>query len=141
MTSQNASASTKHIAKSSSTDTHADGASSSSSAVGAMTKSTKPNENSLANSNFPSGLHYVAPAQVDVVPMEESDSDTEAVVPLETEGPFINFAELKNRHAHLAVFLHYLLSNCDPASLVNENFFDIHFVILESDPSENVFHF
>jgi len=50
--------------------------------------------------------------------MDDSDSDTEAVVPLETEGPFSNFADLKNRTAHLAVFLHYLMSNCDPSSLV-----------------------
>lgn len=85
-----------------------------------MTKSKQSSgaaDYSAAN-NLPSGLHYVMPAQVDVVPMEESDSDTEAVVPLETEGPFVNFAELKNRPAHLAVFLHYLISNCDPASLV-----------------------
>lgn len=62
---------------------------------------------------------FIPPTQIDVIPMEESDSDTETAAPLDTEGPFSNFAELKTRPAHLAVFLHYLISNSDPASLVS----------------------
>ena len=34
------------------------------------------------------------------------------------QGPFSNFADLKSRPAYLSVFLHYLISNSDPSSLL-----------------------
>lgn len=37
---------------------------------------------------------------------------------LEDHGPFKSLSKLKEHNAHLAVFLNYVLSNCDPSSLV-----------------------
>lgn len=63
-------------------------------------------------------------AQMSTISVEESDTEVEphhqqaAKVDVDG-GPFSSFAELKTRLAHLAVFMHYLLSNSDPASLVS----------------------
>ena len=43
---------------------------------------------------------------------------------VEKEGPFCDFNRLKKKPAHLAVFLHYLISNSDPLPLVRN--FHIH---------------
>jgi len=37
-------------------------------------------------------------------------------------GVFSDIGQLKNRPAHIAVFLHYLLSNSDPCPLVSFSF-------------------
>uniref|UniRef100_A0A915BB49 DH domain-containing protein n=2 Tax=Parascaris univalens TaxID=6257 RepID=A0A915BB49_PARUN len=65
----------------------------------------------------PSGMHYVHTA--DIIPMEEGtdDDECEIPVPLETQGPFSNIADLKTRPAHLAAFINYLLANANPSSL------------------------
>uniref|UniRef100_F1KQK1 Rho guanine nucleotide exchange factor 12 n=1 Tax=Ascaris suum TaxID=6253 RepID=F1KQK1_ASCSU len=64
-----------------------------------------------------SGMHYVHTA--DIIPMEEGtdDDECEIPVPLETQGPFSNIADLKTRPAHLAAFINYLLANANPSSL------------------------
>ncbi|XP_066025356.1 rho guanine nucleotide exchange factor 11 isoform X2 [Pocillopora verrucosa] len=45
---------------------------------------------------------------------EEFASDDEKI---DDHGPFNDLEVLKNKAAHMAVFLHYLISNCDPSSL------------------------
>ena len=39
---------------------------------------------------------------------------------VEGQSPFDNLSELMVHHAHLAVFLNYVISNSDPAALVSE---------------------
>ena len=41
---------------------------------------------------------------------------------IDDPGVFGDISQLKNRPAHIAVFLHYLLSNCDPSSLVSSSY-------------------
>lgn len=85
-----------------------------------------------------SGMTFIRPGQVDVVPMDEEDEEEEeAILDLDTSGPFSSLPDLKARLGHLrspspahpptvprtplglcSVFLHYLLSNSDPASLL-----------------------
>jgi hypothetical protein len=50
---------------------------------------------------------------------------------LQVEEPsvFSDLNQLKHRPAHLAVFLHYLLSNSDPSSLASSSF-DLYFEYL-----------
>ena len=38
---------------------------------------------------------------------------------VDDQGMFVDISQLKNRPAHIAVFLHYLLSNSDPSPLVS----------------------
>lgn len=67
-----------------------------------------------------SGRVPLSAAQMSTISTEESDSEIEPVARVDVDGgPFSSFADLKTRLAHLAVFLHYLLSNSDPASLVS----------------------
>ncbi|VDK50548.1 unnamed protein product [Anisakis simplex] len=65
-----------------------------------------------------SGMHYMQ--TTDIIPMEEEtdDDESEIPLPLETQGPFSNIADLKTRPAHLAAFINYLLVNANPSSLV-----------------------
>ena len=44
---------------------------------------------------------------------------------VEGQSPFDNLGELMVHHAHLAVFLNYVISNSDPAALVSINIFDL----------------
>ena len=37
----------------------------------------------------------------------------------EDHGPFNSLNNLLHDHAHLAVFMNYVISNCDPSSLVS----------------------
>lgn len=63
------------------------------------------------------GMHFVQ--ATDIIPMEEEtdEDDSEIPLPLETQGPFSNLADLKSRPAHLAAFINYLLANANPSSL------------------------
>ncbi|XP_041470960.1 rho guanine nucleotide exchange factor 12-like isoform X1 [Lytechinus variegatus] len=71
-------------------------------------------------------LHAPGPTpqgQKNIMCMDEDDfqSDNEPVPPvppeLEDHGPFNDLEQLQKKSAHMAVFLHYLISNSDPSSL------------------------
>uniref|UniRef100_A0A8R1TWK1 Rho guanine nucleotide exchange factor 12 n=1 Tax=Onchocerca volvulus TaxID=6282 RepID=A0A8R1TWK1_ONCVO len=64
-----------------------------------------------------SGMHFVHP--VEIIAMEEETDDDGSEIPfnLEAQGPFLNFADLKTRPAHLAAFINYLLANANPSSV------------------------
>ena len=52
-----------------------------------------------------------------VISMEEDEFDSEEER-FDDHGPFIDFETLKGRPAHLAVFLHFLMSNSNPVPLL-----------------------
>ncbi|KAL3981614.1 Regulator of G protein signaling-like domain family protein [Acanthocheilonema viteae] len=63
------------------------------------------------------GMHFVHPIEI-IAMEEETDGDgTEIPFNLEAQGPFLNFADLKTRPAHLAAFINYLLANANPSSV------------------------
>jgi len=45
---------------------------------------------------------------------------------VEGQSPFDNLSELMVHHAHLAVFLNYVISNSDPAALVSNYLCDLN---------------
>ncbi|CAH1797622.1 unnamed protein product [Owenia fusiformis] len=61
-------------------------------------------------------LQHVSPHQVNVISMEDEEfsTDDEHVV---DHGSFSDMNMLSNKPAHLAVFMHYLISNSDPSPL------------------------
>uniref|UniRef100_A0A1I7Z2X7 Rho guanine nucleotide exchange factor 11 n=1 Tax=Steinernema glaseri TaxID=37863 RepID=A0A1I7Z2X7_9BILA len=63
-------------------------------------------------------MNFLQP--LDVVPMEEDtdDEDNECSLPLDADGPFASFADLKGHPAHLAVFISFLLTNANPSTLL-----------------------
>ncbi|KAK2165386.1 hypothetical protein LSH36_51g06003 [Paralvinella palmiformis] len=63
-------------------------------------------------------LHVVSPLQADIIPMEEEEEVNIEDDHLEDHGPFSDLNQLKHKPAHLAVFLHYLISNSDPSPLL-----------------------
>uniref|UniRef100_A0A1I8EMN9 RhoGEF domain-containing protein n=1 Tax=Wuchereria bancrofti TaxID=6293 RepID=A0A1I8EMN9_WUCBA len=65
-----------------------------------------------------SGMHFVHPVEIITMEEETDDNDgSEIPFNLETQGPFLNFADLKMRPAHLAAFINYLLANANPSSV------------------------
>lgn len=65
-----------------------------------------------------SGMHFVHPVEIITMEEETDDNDgSEIPFNIETQGPFLNFADLKMRPAHLAAFINYLLANANPSSV------------------------
>ena len=64
-------------------------------------------------------LNPMAPSDpsVRIVSMEDDEFDSEDER-FNDHGPFVDLNNLNERPAHLAVFLHYLISNSDPAPLL-----------------------
>ncbi|KAL6428557.1 hypothetical protein ACFW04_007884 [Cataglyphis niger] len=56
--------------------------------------------------------------QQPIMSMEEDDVSDQEIGQLEDHGPFQSLSRLWGHHAHLAVFINYVLSNSDPSSLL-----------------------
>ncbi|XP_011861352.1 PREDICTED: rho guanine nucleotide exchange factor 12 isoform X3 [Vollenhovia emeryi] len=56
--------------------------------------------------------------QQPIMSMEEDDVSDQEIGQLEDHGPFQSLSRLWGHHAHLAVFVNYILSNSDPSSLL-----------------------
>lgn len=56
--------------------------------------------------------------QQPIMSMEDDDMSDQEVGQLEDHGPFKSLSRLWGHHAHLAVFINYVLSNSDPSSLL-----------------------
>ncbi|XP_058799501.1 rho guanine nucleotide exchange factor 12 isoform X2 [Phymastichus coffea] len=56
--------------------------------------------------------------QQPIMSMEDDDMSDQEVGQLEDHGPFKLLSKLWKHHAHLAVFINYVLSNSDPSSLL-----------------------
>ncbi|XP_020285964.1 rho guanine nucleotide exchange factor 11 isoform X2 [Pseudomyrmex gracilis] len=56
--------------------------------------------------------------QQPIMSMEEDDVSDQEINQLEDHGPFQSLSRLWGHHAHLAVFINYVLSNSDPSSLL-----------------------
>ncbi|XP_044598640.1 rho guanine nucleotide exchange factor 11 isoform X2 [Cotesia glomerata] len=72
-----------------------------------------PNRQSL-NESSP-GLPQI---QQPIMSMEDDDMSDQEVGQLEDHGPFKSLSRLWEHHAHLSVFINYVLSNSDPSSLL-----------------------
>ncbi|CAL7948277.1 unnamed protein product [Xylocopa violacea] len=57
--------------------------------------------------------------QQPIMSMEDDDMSDQEVGQLEDHGPFKSLSRLWGHHAHLAVFINYVLSNSDPSSLAS----------------------
>nr|XP_050855300.1 uncharacterized protein LOC127066076 isoform X3 [Vespula vulgaris] len=68
----------------------------------------------LLNESIP-GLPML---QQPIMSMEDDDMSDQEVGQLEDHGPFKSLSRLWEHHAHLAVFINYVLSNSDPSSLL-----------------------
>ncbi|CAG9534137.1 unnamed protein product [Cercopithifilaria johnstoni] len=64
-----------------------------------------------------SDMHFVHPMEIITMEEETDDNGTEIPFNLETQKPFLNFADLKKHPAHLAAFINYLLTNANPSSV------------------------
>ncbi|XP_024942922.1 rho guanine nucleotide exchange factor 11 isoform X3 [Cephus cinctus] len=73
-----------------------------------------PPRHIIANESSP-GL---PPLQQPIMSMEDDDMSDQEVGQLEDHGPFKSLSRLWEHHAHLAVFINYVLSNSDPSSLL-----------------------
>lgn len=62
-----------------------------------------------------SGLSLI---QQPIMSMEDDDMSDQEVGQLEDHGPFKSLSRLWEHHAHLSVFINYVLSNSDPSSLL-----------------------
>ncbi|XP_043278903.1 rho guanine nucleotide exchange factor 11 isoform X2 [Venturia canescens] len=58
------------------------------------------------------------PIQQPIMSMEDDDMSDQEVGQLEDHGPFKSLSRLWEHHAHLSVFINYVLSNSDPSSLL-----------------------
>ncbi|XP_072764898.1 rho guanine nucleotide exchange factor 12 isoform X1 [Anoplolepis gracilipes] len=56
--------------------------------------------------------------QQPIMSMEEDDVSDQEIGQLEDHGPFQSLSRLWGHHAHLSVFINYVLSNSDPSSLL-----------------------
>ncbi|XP_054000193.1 rho guanine nucleotide exchange factor 12 isoform X5 [Hylaeus anthracinus] len=56
--------------------------------------------------------------QQPIMSMEDDDMSDQEVGQLEDHGPFKSLSRLWGHHAHLSVFINYVLSNSDPSSLL-----------------------
>ncbi|XP_018395362.1 PREDICTED: rho guanine nucleotide exchange factor 11 isoform X4 [Cyphomyrmex costatus] len=56
--------------------------------------------------------------QQPIMSMEEDDVSDQEIGQVEDHGPFQSLSRLWGHHAHLAVFINYVLSNSDPSSLL-----------------------
>ncbi|XP_053593711.1 rho guanine nucleotide exchange factor 11 isoform X3 [Microplitis demolitor] len=68
----------------------------------------------LLNESSP-GLPQI---QQPIMSMEDDDMSDQEVGQLEDHGPFKSLSRLWEHHAHLSVFINYVLSNSDPSSLL-----------------------
>ncbi|KAF7394080.1 hypothetical protein HZH68_010899 [Vespula germanica] len=73
-----------------------------------------PLRQTLLNESIP-GLPML---QQPIMSMEDDDMSDQEVGQLEDHGPFKSLSRLWEHHAHLAVFINYVLSNSDPSSLL-----------------------
>ncbi|KAL7288905.1 hypothetical protein TKK_0016873 [Trichogramma kaykai] len=78
-----------------------------------MTSSSRSMQSSLDAST--PGLGMI---QQPIMSMEDDDMSDQEVGQLEDHGPFKSLSKLWKHHAHLAVFMNYVLSNWDPSSLL-----------------------
>ncbi|XP_035720374.1 uncharacterized protein LOC118440848 isoform X3 [Vespa mandarinia] len=76
--------------------------------------SSSLNDTLLLNESIP-GLPML---QQPIMSMEDDDMSDQEVGQLEDHGPFKSLSRLWEHHAHLAVFINYVLSNSDPSSLL-----------------------
>ncbi|KAG0693063.1 hypothetical protein GWK47_027665 [Chionoecetes opilio] len=76
-----------------------------------VTSPTSPNGQVVS----PTCTAVPSPSQPILSMEDEEFSDTE---PLEDHGPFQSLSKLWNHNAYLAVFMNYVISNCDSSSLV-----------------------
>ncbi|XP_017794853.1 PREDICTED: rho guanine nucleotide exchange factor 11 isoform X2 [Habropoda laboriosa] len=68
----------------------------------------------ILNESIPGLLTLQQP----IMSMEDDDMSDQEVGQLEDHGPFKSLSRLWGHHAHLAVFINYVLSNSDPSSLL-----------------------
>ncbi|XP_012276921.1 rho guanine nucleotide exchange factor 11 [Orussus abietinus] len=67
---------------------------------------------------MPPDVSGLPPLQQPIMSMEDDDMSDQEVGQLEDHGPFKSLSKLWEHHAHLAVFINYVLSNSDPSSLL-----------------------
>ncbi|XP_032676783.1 uncharacterized protein LOC116846699 isoform X4 [Odontomachus brunneus] len=96
---------------------------------------------SLGNDTIPGLPAFQQP----IMSMEEDDVSDQEIGQLEDHGPFQSLSRLWGHHAHLAVFINYVLSNSDPSSLplrlhnVDENVAnEIDDVLLKESDKEEI---
>ncbi|XP_046628149.1 rho guanine nucleotide exchange factor 11 isoform X2 [Neodiprion virginianus] len=82
--------------------------------IGESFVTVSPVKQAVLNENSP-GL---PPIQQPIMSMEDDDMSDQEVGQLEDHGPFKSLSRLWEHHAHLAVFINYVLSNSDPSSLL-----------------------
>ncbi|XP_011497167.1 PREDICTED: rho guanine nucleotide exchange factor 12 [Ceratosolen solmsi marchali] len=75
---------------------------------------SSPRSHSILDGSNP-GLPMI---QQPIMSMEDDDMSDQEVGQLEDHGPFKLLSRLWQHHAHLAVFINYVLSNSDPSSLL-----------------------
>ncbi|XP_066907035.1 rho guanine nucleotide exchange factor 12 isoform X2 [Halyomorpha halys] len=63
-------------------------------------------------------IHKATQVQQPIISMEDEDMSDQEMTQAEDHGPFKNLSKLWTHQAHLAVFLNYVISNSDPASLL-----------------------
>ncbi|XP_034949191.1 rho guanine nucleotide exchange factor 12 isoform X2 [Chelonus insularis] len=68
----------------------------------------------MLNDSSPGVLQIQQP----IMSMEDDDMSDQEVGQLEDHGPFKSLSRLWEHHAHLSVFINYVLSNSDPSSLL-----------------------
>ncbi|XP_023248166.1 rho guanine nucleotide exchange factor 12 isoform X2 [Copidosoma floridanum] len=73
---------------------------------------------SLNESVIDGGSPGMPMIQQPIISMEDDDMSDQEVGQLEDHGPFKLLSKLWQHHAHLAVFMNYVLSNSDPSSLL-----------------------
>lgn len=64
------------------------------------------------------GVVVGSPVQPPIISMEDDDMSDQEISQLEDHGPFKSLNKLWSHHAHLAVFMNYVISNSDPSSLL-----------------------
>lgn len=63
-------------------------------------------------------IHNATQVQQPIISMEDEDMSDQEMTQTEDHGPFKSLSKLWTHQAHLAVFLNYVISNSDPASLL-----------------------
>uniref|UniRef100_A0A1B6C0U4 Rho guanine nucleotide exchange factor 12 n=1 Tax=Clastoptera arizonana TaxID=38151 RepID=A0A1B6C0U4_9HEMI len=66
----------------------------------------------------PSPIFTTHQPQSPIISMEDDEMSDQEMNQLEDHGPFKSLSKLWSHHAHLAVFMNYVISNSDPSSLL-----------------------
>ncbi|XP_067940258.1 rho guanine nucleotide exchange factor 11-like isoform X4 [Watersipora subatra] len=91
------------------------------SVIGETTPVSDDNDDEVSQRQSVSSEHrdsLCTPRPADIFSMEEEDFSPESQAFVKDHGPFMDFEQLRNRHAHCSVFLSFLISNGDPAPLL-----------------------